>query len=65
MRPAPRRPQPIAFMRGGQLYQIVKSPDGQGYVGFRDGRVIGHAADRSEIARRLLADQPSSCSGAN
>lgn len=52
---AHRAPQPVAFMRGGRLFQIAKAPDGQGYIGYRDGRVVGRAAERGEVARYLLA----------
>ena len=49
------RPQPIAFMRGGSLFQITLAPDGQGYVGYRDGRVVSRGAARGEVVRGLLA----------
>jgi hypothetical protein len=50
-----RRPIPIIFMWGGQLFQIARSPDGQGYVGYRDGRLVSRELERGEVARRLLA----------
>ena len=52
----PTRPaSPLAFMRGGHLFQIARSTDGRGYIGYRDGRVVGRGAQRSEVARRLLS----------
>ena len=54
MRPLTRRTEPVAFMRGGQLYQIALAPDGQGYIGYCDGRVVSRGSVRSEVARGLL-----------
>jgi hypothetical protein len=50
-----RMNSPIAFMRGGHLFQIFRSQDGREYVGYRDGRVVGRAAERGEVARGLLS----------
>lgn len=46
-------------MRGGQLYQITQAPDGQGYIGYCDGRVVSRGSARGEVARDLLVqDNP-------
>jgi hypothetical protein len=42
-------------MRGGHLFQIARSPDGQSYLGYRDGRLVAGSAKRGEVARQLLS----------
>jgi hypothetical protein len=58
-----RTAEPIAFMRGGRLFQIVRCSDGQGYIGYRDGRVVSCGSESGEVARRLLAAERSAGSG--
>ena len=52
---AQRRPQPIAFMRGGRLYQIARAREGLGYVGYRDGRLVASGAEKADVVKVLLA----------
>jgi hypothetical protein len=41
-------------MRGPRLYQIAKAPEGDGYVGYRDGRLIANGAEKADVARTLM-----------
>jgi hypothetical protein len=50
-----RHSSTVTFMRGGHLFQIARSPDGRGYIGYRGGRVVGRGAERGELARHLLS----------
>lgn len=51
----PSHAEPLRFIRGRHLYQIVKAYLGEdGYVGICDGRIIARAVGRAEVARLLI-----------
>lgn len=44
----------ISFWRGDHLFHIAPAANGEGYVGLRDGQIIGRATDRPSVARLVL-----------
>jgi hypothetical protein len=42
----------ICFTRGQSFYQVARAQEG--FVGYRDGRIIATAADRAAVVRALL-----------
>jgi len=48
---------PLHFMRGRHAYIVAPARDGEGYIGYRDGRVVARDAERANVARALIRDR--------
>lgn len=45
---------PIAFWQGRRLLQVAREPEGTGYIGLCNGRVVAKAPDPAGVVRALL-----------
>jgi hypothetical protein len=46
---------PLHFTRGRHAYIVAPARDGEGYVGYRDGRIVVRDAERAKVAHELIA----------
>jgi len=45
---------PIMIWRGAHIHHIAPCPTGAGYLGMRDGRVIGKAETKADVMRLII-----------
>lgn len=45
---------PLSFWHGQRFYQVALAPNGDGYIGYCNGRVVAKAPDAPTVVRALV-----------